>query len=112
MMGECMCDWQLTCSFTGFVDCRGCGGDQCICVCGGHAIECPGCSECPDQHDDDEDEGDAFDGAIAMLGADGEDVDELLARAAANVSRLRGSVVHETHDSADRATREQRRVAE
>lgn len=55
----CMCEWQTSCHGTGLVECSGCGGDQCICVCAGHAIDCPGCSECPDQHDDcDDDEED------------------------------------------------------
>jgi hypothetical protein len=50
-----MCDFPETCDGVGFVQCRGCGGDQCVCgPCFGHGeAECSGCPECPrDELDD------------------------------------------------------------
>jgi hypothetical protein len=44
---DCMCDFGDHCGGTGWIDCAGCGGDNCICTCGG-GIECWGCPECPD----------------------------------------------------------------
>jgi hypothetical protein len=40
-----MCVWQSGCNGVGLVHCQGCGGDQCICVCGGER-ECEGCDAC------------------------------------------------------------------
>lgn len=58
---RCVCDWpkparptrvdalvdalDFLCSGTGVQYCKGCGGDLCICVCGGER-ECPGCDAC------------------------------------------------------------------
>ena len=47
---ECVCDWPSTCEGTGMLQCEGCGGQDCVCDCGGE-IECPGCDDCP--RDDD-----------------------------------------------------------
>ena len=41
----CMCEWEAGCSGTGVLHCRGCGGDLCVCVCGGET-ECEGCEWC------------------------------------------------------------------
>lgn len=46
-MTDCMCEWDPGCSGTGTVYCRGCGGDQCVCVCGGE-MDCEGCELCDD----------------------------------------------------------------
>lgn len=47
---RCVCDWPkardaVKCNGTGVQHCAGCGGDQCVCVCGGER-ECPGCAAC------------------------------------------------------------------
>jgi hypothetical protein len=52
---HCVCEWPkrpkppalpgFLCNGTGIQHCNGCGGDQCICVCGGER-ECPGCDAC------------------------------------------------------------------
>jgi hypothetical protein len=39
-----MCEWH-GCSGTGTEHCVGCGGDQCVCRCGGER-ECHGCELC------------------------------------------------------------------
>ncbi len=53
---DCGCDWPDGCSGLGVLTCDGCGGDLCICLCGGEA-ECPGCDECPTDEDlDDRDD--------------------------------------------------------
>lgn len=50
MNGDCCCEWPSDCGGHGFVYCQGCGGDLCICLCGGHS-ECFGCDMC-DADDD------------------------------------------------------------
>lgn len=47
---DCCCDWPTGCGGHGYVYCGGCGGDLCICLCGGQS-ECYGCSECDDGDD-------------------------------------------------------------
>lgn len=48
---ECGCEFD-TCNGTRFLHCQGCGGDLCICTCGGEA-ECYGCDDCrPEDRDD------------------------------------------------------------
>jgi hypothetical protein len=42
---DCICRFPNHCGGLGFLDCIGCGGDQCICTCGGER-ECPGCDLC------------------------------------------------------------------
>jgi len=49
-MAECVCEFGWECSGLGTIYCDGCGGDQCICRCGGE-IECPGCAYCGDGDD-------------------------------------------------------------
>jgi len=44
-MGYCICDWPAECCGTGIMMCDGCGGDLCVCRCGGE-MECPGCPAC------------------------------------------------------------------
>ena len=46
----CMCIWRRTCGGLGYLECRGCGGDNCICTCGGET-DCDGCEDC--EMDDD-----------------------------------------------------------
>lgn len=53
--GDCLCDFADTCGGLGVIYCDGCGGDLCVCACGGE-LECPGCDECPDRDDDDFDD--------------------------------------------------------
>jgi len=48
----CICDFPATCGGFGLLLCDGCGGDQCICTCGGEA-ECYGCQDCCADDDDD-----------------------------------------------------------
>ncbi len=55
-MNDCQCSFYDGCAGLGFTACRGCGGDHCICECGG-VLPCEGCPDC-DDHDDDE-EGEA-----------------------------------------------------
>lgn len=52
---SCMCEFPRTCGGLGTLMCDGCGGDLCVCVCGGDC-ECPGCAECGDGLDDDYDD--------------------------------------------------------
>lgn len=40
-----MCDFPAGCGGLGTLHCTGCGGDLCICTCGGET-ECDGCDEC------------------------------------------------------------------
>jgi hypothetical protein len=57
---ECVCEFDLEdCGGTGVIECEGCGGDQCVCSCGGE-IACPGCDLC-EEHEDDEDDDDFAD---------------------------------------------------
>jgi hypothetical protein len=47
----CMCSWPNECAGTGVMHCSPpCGGDQCICACGGEG-RCPGCEYCEDAPD-------------------------------------------------------------
>lgn len=51
---ECICEWPADCGGSGGLNCQGCGGDLCVCVCGGES-ECFGCEMCPgDDFDMDE----------------------------------------------------------
>ena len=43
----CICDWPTDCRGLGAIQCEGCGGDLCICRCGGE-MDCPGCDYCSD----------------------------------------------------------------
>ena len=54
--GDCECEWESGCSGTGVVHCRGCGGDLCICTCGGES-DCFGCDMCSDGDDPAGDDG-------------------------------------------------------
>lgn len=54
---DCICDWPTTCGGLGMLLCEGCGGDLCVCACGGE-LDCDGCEQCPDDDDDDDDPGD------------------------------------------------------
>jgi hypothetical protein len=48
---DCMCRFEKECSGTGVLHCAPpCGGDNCICVCGGER-ECDGCDNCDTDHD-------------------------------------------------------------
>ena len=42
---KCVCDWPDECDGSGILNCEGCGGDTCICVCDGER-ECAGCDAC------------------------------------------------------------------
>lgn len=45
---KCICEWPEGCAGVGVRYCRGCGGDQCVCRCGGE-LPCDmfdGCDEC------------------------------------------------------------------
>ena len=42
---RCMCDWPDECNGLGILHCEGCGGDLCVCRCGGE-IDCGGCINC------------------------------------------------------------------
>ena len=54
---RCMCEWESGCGGLGVIHCRGCGGDQCICRCGGER-DCEHCEDCdPYLGDDYETEG-------------------------------------------------------
>lgn len=53
---SCICEWPDGCGGLGVIYCDGCGGDQCVCQCGGEC-ECYGCDECPDDdYCDDQDD--------------------------------------------------------
>lgn len=59
----CMCEWPDGCGGTGTLQCAGCGGDICVCVCGGEA-PCGDCDECQDRdefYDDTEEDEDEED---------------------------------------------------
>lgn len=49
---DCMCDWPEGCAGLGTLYCSGCGGDLCVCVCGG-GLECDGCEDCEDSTEPD-----------------------------------------------------------
>lgn len=56
-LDDCMCYWPRVCSGLGVIECSGCGGDSCVCICGGGPIECDGCRDCNyGRGDDDFDE--------------------------------------------------------
>lgn len=42
---SCMCDFPAGCGGLGVLHCAGCGGDLCICTCGGET-DCDGCDDC------------------------------------------------------------------
>ena len=42
---RCICDWPSDCGGLGMLLCDGCGGDLCVCRCGGE-LECYGCERC------------------------------------------------------------------
>lgn len=51
--GECICTFDGECSGTGVLHCSPpCGGDLCVCICGGEE-ECDGCMYCTSSLDDD-----------------------------------------------------------
>jgi hypothetical protein len=50
---NCMCDWPAECGGLGTLICEGCGGDTCVCLCGGE-MSCYGCEYCRDIDDDDD----------------------------------------------------------
>ena len=50
---SCICDFPNGCGGLGILLCNGCGGDLCVCLCGGEA-ECFGCEEC--EYEDDYEE--------------------------------------------------------
>lgn len=55
-MTGCRCDFPAECNGTGVLHCDGCGGDLCVCVCGGEA-SCNGCEACEvavDEYEGDE----------------------------------------------------------
>jgi len=62
----CMCEWDSACSGLGTIYCLGCGGDQCVCRCGGET-DCPGCENC---------EGDEYAEPFDVLGHDYQDEPE------------------------------------
>lgn len=47
---DCLCVFPMHCGGVGYRDCHGCGGDVCVCTCGGER-ECSGCADCA-HHDD------------------------------------------------------------
>jgi hypothetical protein len=52
---KCICDWPDSCGGSGMLFCDGCGGDLCVCTCGGE-MECLGCADCEGRNDYQEDE--------------------------------------------------------
>ena len=48
---SCICEWPSRCGGTGMLQCEGCGGDLCVCECGGD-FECFGCPDCSDWDED------------------------------------------------------------
>jgi len=58
--GKCICEWPDDCGASGVRYCAGCGGDLCVCRCGGEA-DCEacfgGCDMCGDVDDRGEFEG-------------------------------------------------------
>ena len=41
----CSCDFPDSCAGLGALICSGCGGDTCVCRCGGE-LDCDGCDDC------------------------------------------------------------------
>lgn len=66
MAERCMCDWRDGCGGTGTIECIGCGGDACICRCGGET-PCHGCEDCDFGEDDGFDEYDPEQAEIEEL---------------------------------------------
>lgn len=54
-MSACICEWPDGCGGIGTLYCDGCGGDQCVCFCGGE-FPCDGCDECAGAERDLDDE--------------------------------------------------------
>ena len=50
---RCICDFPDGCGNLGILMCDGCGGDTCVCPCGGE-LDCHGCPECADGYEEDE----------------------------------------------------------
>ena len=53
LVAECICDFSGSCGGLGILMCEGCGGDLCVCCCGGET-ECFGCDECGEDWFEDE----------------------------------------------------------
>lgn len=54
---KCICVFQRTCGGSGVLCCHYCGGDFCICRCGGE-VDCYGCVDCESPDDEAFDEND------------------------------------------------------
>jgi hypothetical protein len=49
---DCLCSFAFACDGSGVLVCEPpCGGDFCVCRCGGE-MSCPGCRECDGTDDD------------------------------------------------------------
>jgi hypothetical protein len=46
----CLCEWPRSCGGSGLLICDGCGGESCVCLCGGQQL-CPGCAECDEERE-------------------------------------------------------------
>lgn len=57
-LDDCDCEFPDSCGGTHLLVCEGCGGDTCVCDCGGEQV-CPGCDDCLD--DDEFEDDDEFD---------------------------------------------------
>jgi|FLYL01.1.fsa_nt_gi hypothetical protein len=51
MSRSCICEFDTTCAGNRVRECSGCGGDHCICRCGGE-VPCEGCEACFDEWDE------------------------------------------------------------
>ena len=51
LASACMCEFPDECSGTGVLHCDGCGGDLCVCRCGG-GLPCGGCGYCDSLNED------------------------------------------------------------
>jgi len=56
----CICDFPRDCGGLGVLFCEGCGGDLCVCRCGGQE-DCPGCDSCATDLDLDDWDGESED---------------------------------------------------
>ena len=56
----CICDFPRDCAGLGMLLCEGCGGDMCVCPCGGD-MDCPGCEACATDLDLDDWDGESED---------------------------------------------------